>query len=65
MTYASAGTIQAADYNTIAANVNTIWSTGNGSSGYGQTAITNVTAVTDTVTATQWTSIFEIGRAHV
>jgi hypothetical protein len=58
MTYASAGTIQAADYNTIAANVNAIWSTGNGSSGYGQTAVTNVTAVTDSVTATQWTSIF-------
>jgi hypothetical protein len=58
MTYASAGTIQAADYNTIAANINTIWATGNGSSGYGQTAVTNVTAVTDSVTATQWTSIF-------
>jgi hypothetical protein len=65
MTYSSGSLIQANDYNSFAggsaANVsgqlNTILSTGKGSAGYGQTAVTNVAAVTDVVTATQWTTL--------
>ena len=65
MTYASGGTIQASDYNGFAggtaANVsgelNTVLSTGRGNAGYGQTAVSNVTAVTNDVTATQWTTL--------
>jgi hypothetical protein len=60
MTYVSAGLIQAADYNGFvssnSANVNAIWSTGTGDRGYGQTAISTVSA-SGTVTATQWASL--------
>ena len=65
MTYASGGTIQASDYNGFAggtaANVsgqlNTVLSTGRGNAGYGQTAVSNVTAASGDVTATQWTTL--------
>ena len=65
MTYASAGTIQASDYNDFAggtaANVssqlNTVLSTGRGNAGYGQTSVSNVVAVTNDVTATQWATL--------
>lgn len=65
MTYSAGSTILAADYNgfvggNLGANVsgelNTVWGGGRGNAGYGQAAVTNVTAVTDTVTATQWTT---------
>lgn len=65
MTYSSGGTIQATDYNEFAggtaANVsgqlNTVLSTGRGNAGYGQTAVSNVVAVTNDVTATQWATL--------
>jgi hypothetical protein len=65
MAYSSGGTIEASDYNGFAggtaANVsgqlNTVLSTGRGNAGYGQTAVSNVTAVTNDVTATQWTTL--------
>jgi hypothetical protein len=65
MAYSSGGTIQAADYNGFAggtaANVsgqlNTLLGTGRGNAGYGQTSVSNVTAVTNDVTATQWTTL--------
>jgi hypothetical protein len=64
MSYAQFGTIQASDYNALVgaatggtANVlNTVWSTGSGGSGYGQTAEANV-AVGDTVTAAKWANL--------
>jgi hypothetical protein len=64
MSYAQFGTIQASDYNTLVgaatggtANVlNTVWSTGSGFAGYGQTAEANV-AVGDTVTAAKWANL--------
>lgn len=60
MTYSSGGLIQATDYNTFVAtgspNINNIWSTGSGDSGWGQTAISQV-SVGDTVTATQWATL--------
>lgn len=65
MAYSSGGLIQGSDYNNFAggsaANVsgqlNTVLGIGRGNAGYGQTAVTNVTAITDTVTATQWTTL--------
>ena len=59
MTYSSGSLIQATDYNgfastTAGANLNDIWSTGSGDKGWGQTALSTVTAGTSTVTATQW-----------
>ena len=66
MTYSSGGLIQAADYNgfvgptasggTAGANLNDIWATGSGDKGWGQTAVSTVSA-TNTVTATQWASL--------
>jgi hypothetical protein len=60
MTYTVGGLIQAADYNGFANdsanNVGNIWSTGSGDKGYGQTAISNVSAG-GTVTATNWATL--------
>lgn len=59
MAYAQSGLIEAADYNNFingSNQLNTVWSTGSGSAGYGQTAISTV-AAGNTVTATQWASL--------
>ena len=61
MTYSAGGLIQATDYNgfastTAGANVNTVWSTGTGDAGYGQTALSTVAAGA-IVTATQWSTL--------
>jgi len=61
MTYSVGGLIQATDYNgfvstTSGANVNNVWSTGSTNSGWGQTALSTVSAG-GTVTATQWASL--------
>jgi hypothetical protein len=60
MTYTAGQLIQAVDYNgfvsTNGANVNAIWSTGTSDRGYGQTAISTVSAA-GTVSATQWASL--------
>jgi len=61
MTYTSGGLIEATDYNgfvstTSGANVNSVWSTGTGDRGWGQTALATV-AATNTITATQWASL--------
>lgn len=60
MTYVSGGLIEATDYNgfvnTGANNINRVWSTGTGDSGWGQTAISTVSAG-GTVTATQWATL--------
>lgn len=61
MTYSSGGLIQATDYNgfvstTAGANINDIWSTGSSDKGYGQSAISTVSAA-GTITATQWATL--------
>lgn len=61
MTYSSGGLIQATDFNgfastTAGANVNDIWSTGSGDKGWGQSALSTVSA-SGTVTATNWASL--------
>jgi hypothetical protein len=61
MTYSSGGLIQAADYNgfvanNVNANVNGIWGAGATDKGYGQTALSTVSAA-GTITATQWASL--------
>lgn len=59
MTYSSGGLIQATDYNGFVGGsnqLNTVWSTGSGDAGYGQTALATVSAG-GTVTATQWASL--------
>lgn len=59
MAYSSGGLIAAADYNNFlngTNQLNTVWSTGSGSVGYGQTALSAVSQA-GTVTATQWASL--------
>lgn len=64
MAYSQGGLIEATDYNNIIGTspssvtnkLNTVWSVGSGSAGYGQTAISAVT-VGSTVTATQWATL--------
>jgi hypothetical protein len=64
MAYSQGGVIAAADYNTLigsspsstANTINTVWAVGNGSAGYGQTALAQVSQ-SGTVTATQWASL--------
>lgn len=64
MAYSQGGIIAAADYNTFVGTspsstinaINTVWSVGSGSAGYGQTAVSQVSAA-GTVTATQWASL--------
>ena len=59
MTYSSGGLIQATDYNGFVGGsnqLNTVWSTGTGDAGYGQTALGTVSAG-GTVTATQWADL--------
>ena len=61
MSYSSGGLIEATDYNNFigtnpsgtANRINTIWAVGNGNAGYGQTALSAVSAA-GLVTATQW-----------
>jgi hypothetical protein len=64
MTYSTGGLIQAADYNTLvgtnpnttSGTLNTVWSTGGTTAGYGQTAVATVSAA-QTVGATEWASL--------
>lgn len=70
MAYAQSGVIEAVDYNglILADNnqLNAVWGTGIGSSGYGQTAIPTVSAP-NVVTATQWATLINAvnnARAH-
>ena len=60
MTYTSGSLIEATDYNgfvsTNAANVNAIWSTGSGNYGWGETALSTVSA-TSTISATEWATL--------
>jgi hypothetical protein len=61
MTYSVGNLISAADYNgfvstTLGGNVNVIWGTGAGADGYGQTALSTVSAAGN-ITAAQWASL--------
>lgn len=56
MTYSTGGLIQASDYNTFQTNLNSVWSTGSGDSGWGQTAISAV-STGGVVTATNWATL--------
>jgi hypothetical protein len=64
MAYSQGGLIAATDYNTLVGSspssttntINTVWAVGSGSAGYGQTALSQVSA-TNLITATQWASL--------
>jgi hypothetical protein len=54
--------IQASDFNTFAGALNSLWATGSGDSGLGQTPITAVRAGSP-VTAAQWDAIIDVTNA--
>lgn len=59
MSYSQGGKIDAADYNNFlngSNQLNTVWATGTGNAGYGQTALSTVSQ-TGIVTATQWATL--------
>jgi hypothetical protein len=64
MSYAQGDKIDASDYNNLigtspsstADRINTVWSVGSGSAGYGQTALSSVSQ-SAVITATQWASL--------
>jgi hypothetical protein len=59
MAYSQGGLIEATDYNNFingTNQLNTVWGTGTGNAGYGQTAISTVSAA-GLVTATQWSTL--------
>ena len=56
MTYSAGNVIVASDYNGFQTNLDSIWGTGTGDSGWGQTSIAAV-AASDTVTATNWATL--------
>ena len=56
MTYSAGSVIVASDYNGFQTSLNSVWGTGTGDSGWGQTSIATV-AAGDTVTATNWATL--------
>ena len=65
MAYSSGGLIAATDYNSFANGTNQInqfWNVGSGDAGYGQTALSAVSA-SGTVTATQWSTMLNYVNA--
>ena len=59
MAYSQGGLIEATDYNNFlngSNQLNTVWGTGTGNAGYGQTALSTVSAA-GTITATQWATL--------
>jgi len=64
MSYAQFGSIQATDYNnlvgtnpnTASGRLNTVWSTGGTTAGYGQTALATV-ATGDAILASSWANL--------
>ena len=64
MSYVQFDSVQASDFNTLAGGAtpainthNITWATGSGSSGYGQTALANVSAGGTVTAAAQWTTL--------
>jgi hypothetical protein len=56
MTYQQYGLIQATDYNNLVGTLNTVWGSGSGNTGYGQTNLPTV-AVGEKVGATEWSNL--------
>lgn len=68
MTYAQFGTIQATDFNTLvggnptttSGTLNAVWATGGSSTGYGQTALANVSAGNTVAAVGQWANLVNL-----
>jgi hypothetical protein len=63
MAYTAGHDITTAEFNGFANQVNTVWGVGTGNSGYGQTTTVSTIVATNTVTATQWTTLLARGNS--
>lgn len=63
MTYATGQTITTSEYNTFAGQVNEVWGIGSGDYGYGQTNTISTVSVSNSITATQWTTLLARTRS--
>ena len=59
MAYTSGDTIEAAHYNGFVASVNALWGTGTSNRGIGQTTTISTVSATNTITATQWSTLLD------
>jgi hypothetical protein len=57
MAYTAGDTILATHYNSFVSDFNTIWGTGSGENGWGQSNTLSTVSAGDTVTATQWATL--------
>ena len=68
MTYAQFGTVQATDFNTLvggnptttSGTLNAVWATGGSSTGYGQTALANISAGNTVAAVGQWANLVNL-----
>lgn len=56
MAYSVGSVITATDYNSFATSVNTLWGTGSGQSGYGQSTTLPTVTASVTIASTEWSS---------
>lgn len=59
MAYTSGDTIEATHYNGFVTSVNALWGTGTGNRGIGQTTTISTVSATNTITATQWSTLLD------
>lgn len=59
MAYTSGDTIEATHYNGFVASVNALWGTGTSNRGIGQTTTVSTVSATNTITATQWSTLLD------
>jgi len=58
MAYTTGDTILDDHYNGFVASINSIWGSGSGAAGYGQTSTLSTVSAGSTITATQWANLF-------
>jgi hypothetical protein len=59
MAYTSGDTIEATHYNGFVTSVNALWGTGTSNRGIGQTTTVSTVSATNTITATQWSTLLD------
>jgi hypothetical protein len=63
MAYTAGHDITTAEFNGFANQVNTVWGVGTGDSGYGQTSTVSTVSASDSITATQWSTLLARGNS--
>lgn len=63
MAYTLNDLITTGEFNSFANQVNAVWGTGTGDSGYGQTSTVSTVSASNTITATQWSTLLARGNS--